>query len=107
YTYDELVQFTKKLIKKSNTLQYRLAGNDTVKVKFSFPQEELKKLAVQGYEEIAKTQPNFAYTQKSIKPSLFSLPLTYMGFSGYLNPLTNEAQINDRLPQLSLPTVTT
>jgi hypothetical protein len=23
-----------------------------------------------------------------------SLPLTYMGFSGYLNPFTNEAQVN-------------
>jgi len=28
-----------------------------------------------------------------------------MGFAGYLNPFTNEAQVNDRLPMVSFPNV--
>ena len=34
-----------------------------------------------------------------------SLPLTYMGFGGYLNPFTNEAQVNDKLPMYGFPNV--
>ena len=37
-----------------------------------------------------------------MKKSLFSLPLTYMGFSGYINPFTNEANINYNIPSTSL-----
>src|SRR5690606_41146170 len=33
--------------------------------------------------------------------------LTYMGFSGYLNPFTNEAQVNNMLPLYSFAATTT
>ena len=42
------------------------------------------------------------YKNVSVKKSLFSLPLTYMGFSGYINPFTNEANINRKIPSTSL-----
>ena len=42
------------------------------------------------------------YKNISVKKSLFSLPLTYMGFSGYINPFTNEANINRKIPSTSL-----
>ena len=32
-----------------------------------------------------------------------SLPLTYLGFSGYINPFTNESQINSLIPKNSIP----
>ncbi|MDO1498958.1 DUF3810 family protein [Winogradskyella maritima] len=31
---------------------------------------------------------------------MFSTGLTYMGYAGYLNPFTNEAQVNRLLPIL-------
>ena len=42
------------------------------------------------------------FKNPSIKKSLWSLPLTYMGFSGYLNPFTNEAQVNYKIPKLGM-----
>jgi hypothetical protein len=44
-----------------------------------------------------------AYETPSQKQSLYSLPLAYMGFSGYLNPFTNEAQVNSKTPVNSMP----
>ncbi|RZJ32955.1 MAG: DUF3810 domain-containing protein, partial [Flavobacterium sp.] len=46
----------------------------------------------------------FRYQNPSIKKSLISLPLTYMGFAGYLNPFTNEAHVNYMLPMYNFPT---
>jgi hypothetical protein len=42
---------------------------------------------------------------QSIKPSLLSLPLSYMGFGGYLNPFSHEAQYNDRVPKYKYPSL--
>ena len=36
-----------------------------------------------------------------VKKSLLSLPLSYMGYSGYLNPFTLESQINAKMPPIS------
>ncbi|MEH6407470.1 MAG: DUF3810 family protein, partial [Leeuwenhoekiella sp.] len=46
------------------------------------------------------------YPPKSVKNSLFRYPLSVMGFSGYLNPITNEAQINGLIPAHRWPLVT-
>ena len=35
--------------------------------------------------------------------SIFSTPLSYMGFSGYINPFTLEANINYNIPKISFP----
>ncbi|UWX56004.1 DUF3810 domain-containing protein [Maribacter litopenaei] len=45
------------------------------------------------------------YEYPSIKTSLFSTGLTYMGYAGYLNPFTNEAQVNGILPNFRFPIV--
>ncbi|MBS1774618.1 MAG: DUF3810 domain-containing protein [Bacteroidetes bacterium] len=38
-----------------------------------------------------------------VKPSLFGNLLQYMGVSGYYNPLTGEAQVNDKEPAFMMP----
>jgi hypothetical protein len=58
-----------------------------------------------GYNKLAIEYPFFEYKTPSIKKSVFSFPLTYMGFGGYLNPFTNEAQVNDKLPMFGFPNV--
>ena len=35
---------------------------------------------------------------------MFSLPLSYMGFSGYINPFTIEAHFNTNIAKLNIPT---
>ena len=104
YTTEQLVSVTKKLIIKSNTLYTEIAGNDTLKINIPYSKNDILKLAPIGYNNLKNKFPNLEYQPKSIKKSLFSYPLTYMGFSGYLNPLTNEAQVDALIPVYMFPT---
>ena len=106
YTDADLLAFTKKLILKTNEIQFKITKNDSLKVVFPYSQKQGFQMTLNGYENLAKEHPYFKYKILSVKKSLFSLPLTYMGFGGYLNPFTNEAQINDLLPMYNFPTTT-
>lgn len=104
YSTEQLVNVTKQLIKKSNVLHLEIAKNDTTKIELPYSKTEILKQVHIGYQLLKKKHPVFTYKQNSIKKSLFSVPLTYMGFSGYLNPLTNEAQVNALIPEVKFPT---
>lgn len=104
YTTEELVQVTQNLIEKSNAIHLEIAKRDTIKVEFPYSKSEVISMVPDGYLALQKTFPNLEYNGKSIKKSLLSLPLTYMGFSGYLNPLSNEAQVNSMIPVFKFPT---
>lgn len=104
YTTEELQYFTNQLIEKANHTQLEITQNDTVKVEIPLSKTELINMVPEGYFELSKKFPHLAYHPKSIKQSLYSLPLTYMGFSGYLNPFTNEGQIDGLIPKFSYPT---
>lgn len=104
YTTEQLVAFTERFIKKSNEIHLKIVKNDTIKVEMPFTKTEIIKLAPAGYENLKQVFPHLEYHPKSIKKSLFSYPLTYMGFSGYLNPLTNEAQVDALIPVYKFPT---
>ncbi|MDR7210540.1 DUF3810 domain-containing protein [Flavobacterium piscis] len=103
YTDAELLVFTKKLIIKTNEIQFQITKNDSAKIVFPYSQNEAFKMNLNGYNNLAKEYPYFKYEIPSVKKSLFSLPLTYMGFGGYLNPFTNEAQVNHLLPMYNFP----
>jgi len=107
YTTNQLVNVTKKLIKKSNKLHIELTKNDTIKVVLPYTKEEIFKMVPNGYNNLKNTFPHLEYHPKSIKKSLFSYPLTYMGFSGYINPFTNEAQVDGLIPSIKFPTTST
>lgn len=104
YTTETLITVTEKLIKKSNAIHLQIESNDSIKVEFPYSKNEVLTKIPLGYEALAKTFPHLEYKGKSIKKSLLSWPLTYMGFSGYLNPLTNEAQVNSLIPIFKIPT---
>ncbi|PXY45917.1 DUF3810 domain-containing protein [Flavobacterium hydrophilum] len=103
YTDAELLAFTKRLIVKTNEIQLQITKNDSLKVAFPYSQKEVFQMNLNGYNNLAKEHPYFKYEILSVKKSLFSIPLTYMGFGGYLNPFTNEAQVNDLLPMYNFP----
>ena len=104
YTTEELVSLTKGLIKKTNKLQTSIMKDDSAKVDIPYSKKELLKLATTGYRHIEEDFPELDYEQTSLKRSLYSLPLTYMGFNGYLNPLTNEGQVNTLIVPFKIPT---
>ncbi|ULC58839.1 DUF3810 domain-containing protein [Flaviramulus sp. BrNp1-15] len=106
YTTEQLVLVAEKLIEKTNQTHLEVAKNDTLKVEMPFTKSDILKLAPEGYENLKQIFPHLEYKPKSIKKSLFSYPLTYMGFSGYLNPLTNEAQVDALIPSYKFPTTT-
>ena len=106
YSDADLLAFTKKIIAKTNAIQNQLTKNDSAKVVVPYSQEQLFQMNIDGYKSLSTKYPFFKYKNPSIKKSLFSLPLTYMGFGGYLNPFTNEAQVNYLGPIYSFPMTT-
>lgn len=106
YSDADLYAFTQKLIAKTNAIHGQIASDDSLKVEFPYTQEAVFKMNLNGYQNLARSYPEFTYTHLSVKKSLFSLPLTYMGFGGYLNPFTNEAQVNYLGPMYNFPTTT-
>lgn len=115
YTTSELLEVTQKLVAKSNLLHSKLAANDTLPVEMKvqnkkgeyedFTKAQVFKNTLEGYQKIKVQFPSLHYPPKSIKSSLLSYPLSIMGYSGYLNPITNEAHINALIPAHRIPVV--
>ena len=105
YSDSDLIAFTEKLITKTNTIQFQITKDKNSKVSNPYDQDSIFKMSQNGYNNLAKEYSFFNYKIPSKKKSLLSLPLTYMGFAGYLNPFTNEAQVNYKLPMVSFPNV--
>lgn len=107
YTTEKLVLVTEKLIDKANNIHLEVAAHDSLKVDMPFSKSDILKEAPLGYDRLKAQFPHLEYHPRSVKKSLFSYPLTYMGFSGYLNPMTNEAQVDGLIPVYKFPTTTT
>lgn len=106
YTYQDLLDFTDKLIDEANTLHIQITGNDSLRVDNPYSNIEIFEKSLNGYENLALDYPEFAYTTLCVKNSLLSTPLSYMGFGGYMNPFSGEAQVNALLPKYTFPTTT-
>lgn len=106
YSTEDLERVTIYLIDKLNETQVTITKSDTLKVENPYSNGEMYKLARKGYDSLAKTYPQFTYRFGTAKSSLMSLIQSYNGTSGYMNPLTGEAQVNSRIPKTSFPTTT-
>jgi hypothetical protein len=106
YTLQELELFTEKMIVKANELQLIITSNDSIAVINPYSDKEIYAMAQNGFHQLPTNLKEFDYHTKSIKQSLFSTPLSYMGFGGYLNPFTNEAQVNYLKPKYTTPFTT-
>ena len=104
YSTEELLDLTKDLISQSNELQLEITNDDSVKVEFPYSKNELMNLAPEGYDHVQDDFPELRYNHRSLKRSIYRLPLSYMGFNGYLNPLTNEGQVNTLIVPFKIPT---
>lgn len=97
YTTEQLVNLTEILILKANNLHNQLGYSDSVKVKNPYTHQEVFDISTNGYDNLNNLTSSFSYQPKSIKTSAWSLGLTYMGYSGYYNPFSAEAQVNDKI----------
>ena len=99
YSLGQLKKTTIYYINKTNKIHKKISINDSISVKFDNDLffESLESIKNSSYNKNQKLNP-------TIKKSLFSLPLSYMGFSGYINPFTLEAHINANVSKLNIPT---
>lgn len=67
----------------------------------------LFKGAERAFDAVEKKYPFLKYQPHSIKPSIFSYLGNYLGFQGYYNPFSGEAQVNTTIPQSVEPFVAT
>lgn len=104
YTMEELIVFTKKMIVKTNEIHSQIVKDKNFKIENPYEIETIFSGTRNGYDKLGNQYPSFKYEDYSIKKSLVSSPLTYMGFGGYLNPFTNEAQVNYKIPKYNFPT---
>lgn len=56
-----------------------------------------------AHDSLWKKNPEFPFPIPSVKPSLFRYPGLYIGFAGYYNPFTGEAQVNTLDPLFGQP----
>lgn len=101
----DLLDFVDRLIAKTNEIHLQISGDTNSIVQIPYSKKEIFILTLEGYRTLEKHYPIFTYHHPSIKKSIFSTPLTYMGYGGYLNPFTNEAQANARLPKFRYPVI--
>ncbi len=105
YTLEDLELLTEDLLKKATETHAELVVNDTLKINLLTEIDTILQRTEIGYRSLSKVFPQFKYQQTSIKKSLFSTPLTYMGFSGYFNPISGEAQVDYLVPRINLPMI--
>ncbi len=104
-TSQELEVFIEQLIDKTNATQLLITADSTQKIIVPYTKEEILEKTIQGYQKLETQISIFQYQKPSLKNSLFSTGLSYMGYGGYLNPFTNEAQVNALLPTYRYPVV--
>ena len=100
YGEEDLIDRLDKIIDESNQWHSRLVSSDTLAVTFPFSIDQVSE-KITLYHPVY--QETLLYASK-VKKSLLSLPLSYMGYSGYLNPFTLESQVNAKMPIQSLIT---
>jgi hypothetical protein len=94
-SYSALVCFTEGLLTEVN----RYAPGR----KQSISKDSIFHETVRAYQELKVDFPGLQYNTPSFKSSLFGVLGNYLGYGGYYNPFSGEAQINDHMPGFMLP----
>lgn len=102
---EELIAFTEAMIAKTNAVHYSITKDTAKAVVVPYKKTEILNQTMLGYKQM-EGHPMFnTLKSPSIKKSMLSTYLSYTGTAGYINPLTNEAQLNSIMPLFELPFV--
>jgi hypothetical protein len=94
YTVDELESIVVLTIDKLHQLDTPALANRDKFNKKGF----LFKQAIQSYKKVVNELSFLEYKPASVKPSLYSYLGNYLGYTGYYNPFSGEAQVNTTVP---------
>jgi len=100
YTTANLKAVTTMLIDSANATRARLTPAD-----FGQPNSTIYQNAVAAISKLSADSIQFCTYHPSVKPSILTPILNYIGTSGYFNPFTGEAQINYQMPVFNRPVV--
>ncbi len=99
YTAADLQTINGLLVEKVNT-----AKRSLVEQQIKYPSNKQLFVKVgEAYQQAAVVYPFLKYQPVSVKPSIWSWVGNYMGFTGYYNPFTGEAQVNTLVPKFLQP----
>jgi hypothetical protein len=99
YSKEEVTQLANQLIDSLNACRRQI--KDTL-----LPVPELDTIylgAYRAYQKVSEDYDFLNYRNRSVKASLYSGIGDYMGFSGYYNPFTGEAQLRTDIPRILVP----
>lgn len=98
YNTDTLITLTRYLINAANTERTALGSA------FQFPTwERMQQQCIAAYDSAERPYPFLHYPASSVKKSLYGRLGNYMGFLGYYNPFSGEAQLNHFIPDAVKP----
>lgn len=100
YTTAELKDLTQQLAAKASFYRKETGENG-----MAISRKALKTAAYQAYQRTANTYPFLAFRNVSTKSSVFGVIGNYVGYIGYYNPFSGEAQINTYTPAVMLPAI--
>jgi len=100
---EEIVAFAEYTLREAN--KFSLSGNlnGTRDEGQGTNEDNDNNFISTAYANLSKLYPQLTYHPSSFKSSLFGVIGNYMGYGGYYNPFTGEAQINDHMPDYMLP----
>jgi hypothetical protein len=102
YTTAELRKLTELIIIQTNSFDSSGRSGRKLLLKKRYLFNE----AIKAYRSTAVFDPTLTYRPPSVKPSLFSYLGNYLGFTGYYNPFSGEAQSNTTVPAFVQPFTT-
>jgi len=99
YTAAELIHIDSLLISKVNESKLAL-----LRTKRQYPErKQIFGLAAASYNRLSANHRWMTYYPVSAKTSLWGWAGNYLGFTGYYNPFTGEAQLNTGVPKFMQP----
>jgi hypothetical protein len=102
YTKDDVVQLMQKIVVRLSTRDSSARVNREALQR----KRNLFNGATSAYEQLAQKDAHFTYSFRSVKPSLYSYLGNYLGYTGYYNPFSGEAQVNTTVPLFVQPFTT-
>ncbi len=103
--FEKVKKLTASLVAQTNQLQFQITQDSSQLVQLPYTRNEIFTKTIDAYHSLAHDMPLLTYKHSSIKKSMFSTVSSYMGIGGYLNPFTNEAQVNRNTPVFRFPVV--
>jgi hypothetical protein len=103
YSVEDLYITVEYYIEETNNLNIKISKKKENKVQSSYSFNDLKNKCISSITNEEWLFQNKKINNFPVKKSIFSNPLSYMGFTGYINPFTLEANINYNIPKISIP----